>query len=374
MIASTFLLGTIFNANAQINSVTLTERSGTYNAGVAGNEFNEITINAGLNIPLQLTIDYQQSGDCGFCVYNGLSGGSNTLTCESGAAGTYTTVIENTPGSSVTAAFITVNGSNNAMSDVVITYAYIDDNMNLETNNLTVKDVATIGSGNITNPHPSTVLRFPATGTAGQQRPYIELQGVYANNSANENGGAFIKFRTSTSIGYGPEIGGIRTTGGAGDFIIRTGGNNVQERFRIRDNGNVGIGVSPSQKLDVNGNIFVRGNLMSATANSYIGTTNLAFVRKGNGTPYFAIGSNNDFRFMVSESASFNDVANSSFAELMRLTRDGDLGLGVENPEHKLDVAGTIRATEILVEAQTADFVFDDDYNLRDLSQIEEFI
>lgn len=77
---------------------------------------------------------------------------------------------------------------------------------------------------------------------------------------------------------------------------------------------------------------------------------------------------------MVSESTSFNDVANSSFAELMRLTREGDLGLGVEIPEHKLDVAGTIRATEILVEAQTADFVFDDDYNLRDLAQIEEFI
>lgn len=123
MITSTFLLGTIFNANAQINSVTLTERSGTYNAGVAGNEFNEITINTGLNLPLQLTIDYQQSGDCIFCVYNGLSGGSNTLTCESGAAGTFTTIIENSPGSSVTTAFIAVNGGDNAWSNVVITYS-----------------------------------------------------------------------------------------------------------------------------------------------------------------------------------------------------------------------------------------------------------
>jgi len=52
----------------------------------------------------------------------------------------------------------------------------------------------------------------------------------------------------------------------------------------------------------------------------------------------------------------------------------GNVGIGTTATEHKLDVAGTIRATEIKVEAQTADFVFEDDYNLRSLAEVENFI
>ena len=43
----------------------------------------------------------------------------------------------------------------------------------------------------------------------------------------------------------------------------------------------------------------------------------------------------------------------------------GYVGIGTLNPREKLDVNGTIRATEIKVEAQTADFVFEEDYQLR---------
>ena len=50
------------------------------------------------------------------------------------------------------------------------------------------------------------------------------------------------------------------------------------------------------------------------------------------------------------------------------------VGIGTINPKAKLDVAGTIRATEIKVEAQSADFVFDEDYNLLDLNEVERFI
>ncbi|PXX95174.1 hypothetical protein DF185_22610 [Marinifilum breve] len=39
-----------------------------------------------------------------------------------------------------------------------------------------------------------------------------------------------------------------------------------------------------------------------------------------------------------------------------------------------LDVKGTIKAKEIKVVAQTADFVFEDDYQLKDLSEVEQFI
>jgi hypothetical protein len=53
---------------------------------------------------------------------------------------------------------------------------------------------------------------------------------------------------------------------------------------------------------------------------------------------------------------------------------NGNIGVGVTVPTAKIDVDGTIKATEIKVEAQTADFVFEEDYQLKSLEEVEEFI
>jgi len=53
----------------------------------------------------------------------------------------------------------------------------------------------------------------------------------------------------------------------------------------------------------------------------------------------------------------------------------GNLGVGTTDPKHKLDVNGTIRAREVLVELNGgADFVFENDYALRPLSEVSDFI
>lgn len=60
---------------------------------------------------------------------------------------------------------------------------------------------------------------------------------------------------------------------------------------------------------------------------------------------------------------------------IMSLDMDnGFIGMGTDDPKSKLDVRGAIKATEIKVEAQTADFVFEDYYRLKDLSEVEESI
>jgi hypothetical protein len=50
------------------------------------------------------------------------------------------------------------------------------------------------------------------------------------------------------------------------------------------------------------------------------------------------------------------------------------VGIGTSNPRYKLDVNGGIRAQEVVVETNGADFVFADDYQLRPLSEVEAFI
>ncbi len=53
----------------------------------------------------------------------------------------------------------------------------------------------------------------------------------------------------------------------------------------------------------------------------------------------------------------------------------GNVGIGTTTPFYKLDVNGTIRAREVLVNTNTgADFVFDEDYALRPLNEVSDFI
>lgn len=53
---------------------------------------------------------------------------------------------------------------------------------------------------------------------------------------------------------------------------------------------------------------------------------------------------------------------------------EGNVGIGISKPTYKLDVNGTIRAKEVKVETGWADFVFDKDYKLPTLKEVESHI
>lgn len=60
--------------------------------------------------------------------------------------------------------------------------------------------------------------------------------------------------------------------------------------------------------------------------------------------------------------------------ERIRISDNGNVGIGTSTPANKLDVLGIIRANEVIVETGWADYVFKDDYQLKPLSEVEAFI
>lgn len=58
----------------------------------------------------------------------------------------------------------------------------------------------------------------------------------------------------------------------------------------------------------------------------------------------------------------------------MTVTKNGNIGMGTMNPTHKLAVNGTIQAKEIIGKTGWSDFVFEKDYKLRSLSQVDAFV
>ena len=66
-----------------------------------------------------------------------------------------------------------------------------------------------------------------------------------------------------------------------------------------------------------------------------------------------------------------NDLTNPR----LTIAYNGNIGIGIVNPQNKLDVNGTIHAREVKINLDGwSDFVFSDDYNLRSLEETEVFI
>jgi hypothetical protein len=79
----------------------------------------------------------------------------------------------------------------------------------------------------------------------------------------------------------------------------------------------------------------------------------------------------NDIRFSYSASG-----ATVSWNDLMTIKASGNVGIGTTSPIYKLSVKGTIGCGEVKVENVDvwADFVFEPDYNLMSLKDLETFI
>lgn len=161
------------------------------------------------------------------------------------------------------------------------------------------------------------------------------------------------------------------------------------EAIRIKVNGNIGIGnTNPNAKLDVaTGNVFFDiGNENRVVISDDATDTNanspkLCFYGRdfsGSHITGPSIQKINQTSYGRGRLAIFQHggADYTSENEVMSILPDGNVGIGtIETGTHKLAVDGTIGAREIVVETGTwSDFVFDKNYELKDLNEVENFI
>jgi hypothetical protein len=136
---------------------------------------------------------------------------------------------------------------------------------------------------------------------------------------------------------------------------------NQNIKFSFENNGNLGIGTAtPGEKLS----LYTAGNTKVVT-------------QYGNGTGSgFTVGMNTDGNALVWHATTGKIITfGTNNVERMRIIANGNIGIGTIAPDYKLDVLGTIRAHDVLINTQkTADFVFAPDYCLRPLAEVEQFI
>jgi len=155
------------------------------------------------------------------------------------------------------------------------------------------------------------------------------------------------------------------STGSIGNLIFSTkstlAATTLTPRMLIKPNGNVGIGTTdPYSQLEISG---YQGSVNSrnfrvryySQSNQYLGGTELAGIAHISG--YWT--------------AMYAKQGNATSAAYF----DGNVGIGTPIPgDYKLAVKGKIRAEEIKVETGWSDFVFSPTYNLKSLTEVEQYI
>ncbi|MEM1136155.1 MAG: hypothetical protein AAGI07_09970 [Bacteroidota bacterium] len=166
------------------------------------------------------------------------------------------------------------------------------------------------------------------------------------------------------------------------DFFVWQPGDDVNgigtRHVMSLNGGDVGIGTtSPKSKLDVDGRITLgkrsgdtNNDISSSSLDWFAGYLTRARIKAINAEWYngkkaitFNLHTTND-----------NDFSDT---EVMRISplNGGTVGIGTDDPKNKLSVNGTIWAKKVKVTlTDAADWVFEEDYKLRSLEEVEAFI
>jgi hypothetical protein len=225
-------------------------------------------------------------------------------------------------------------------------------------------------NGNVGIGTTTPLTKFEIYNTAGQGHLTLIGNDDYANDFSSINLDYKIK-NTGHVLGRISSYYGNSGNNGSGGlrFYSRDQGN-LSEVMRVSHNGNVGIGMTnPLEKLEVRGNIFathpntltgviLKSNITSIDSKAY------AQLGWGESTMGLAGDLIVAPRTDISGSVRFFTNNGTNIAERFKISGDGNAAL-----------QGKFQAKELKVtNSPTADFVFEEDYNLPKLETIEKHI
>jgi hypothetical protein len=230
------------------------------------------------------------------------------------------------------------------------------------------------------NTAPTERMRITHTGNVGigTIAPTTKLSlGTFRTTVAGNVGGIALYDTFNTKYGLSAnnqgflDISANQASSGGIRFFNGTDNTAPTERMRITHTGNVGIGtIAPTTKLSL-------GTFQTTVAGNVGG---IALYETGN-TKYGLSVNNQGFLDISGNQATsggirfFNGTDNTAPTERMRITSSGNVGIGITNPQAKLAVNGTIQAKKVKVTTSGwADFVFEKNYVLKPLSEVEAFI
>jgi hypothetical protein len=258
------------------------------------------------------------------------------------------------------------------------------------------------------NPN-SLIERFSITdaGNAGIGTTTPSMQLHVANSSGNA---LLLENTQSPSLGVStamyfktgglivPYTGAIKTinenayTARMGFFTYASpSASSLIERFSITDAGNVGVGVtSPSHaKFEVDGSV---GSAVAMFRSGGYGVSLMANDPSMGFNYYYNGGTKTikaGYASVIGMNQNSGDVylgnfngaqsatdfgAISGYQDRIVIKQNGNVGIGTINPTYKLAVNGTIRTKEVIVETGWADYVFEKDYKLPSLKEVEQYI
>jgi hypothetical protein len=159
-----------------------------------------------------------------------------------------------------------------------------------------------------------------------------------------------------------------------------------QSGMHMQQDGNIGLGTYvPDTKLDVVGTIRATYSGSNSVAASFASTTTrqLRVVPQLGSSGFNPLSVANDFGIIWSDGASsgLNNTAGffigshtGTTGRGLRIKSDGNVGIGVANPVNKLEVCGTIRSTEWIVQTGWCDYKLAPDYKRMTWEEKAEFI
>ncbi|MCT4644080.1 MAG: hypothetical protein N4A74_03770 [Carboxylicivirga sp.] len=206
----------------------------------------------------------------------------------------------------------------------------------------------------------------------------------------NENIGTLANTAKYNAFGVLGNRGSLYITN-SGDIRFGIGSKHGNNNVMYLNNTGLSIktGAIASEALEINGNIKLTGN------NNGVFVSSDSFTDRGRNVYHYGLTLHNDGYTNLSGYYGLNFFTMGN--RRLTIQEEGNIGIGTTSPSATLDVAGNIKAHEIEVtlaamqdlqlngtlaannitytaNGNTADFVFEDNYHLKDLSEVEAFI